>query len=750
MASRNEAWGIDVGSYAVKAVRLVQESGGLRLADFEVLKYKQVLSAPDVDAEEAVQVQLSDLAQRYDLAKSTIIASVPGSMALAKFANLPPVDPKKIPDIVRFEAQQQIPFPLDEVEWDYQVTQEEDMPDVRVSIFAIQKARVMDFLSGFRLVGTRVDELTMSPVAVQNAFQFEAGGEVDQCTVYLDIGCATTDVIIVDGNILWLRTFPVGGNTFTEALVSQFKISFAKAEKLKKEAATSKYAKQIFQAMRAVFADLVQEVQKSIGYFQSQHRGSVPVKLIGLGSTFKLPGLQKFLKQQLQLEVEKAPVFERISVAGKREAELAEHAGELATAYGLALQGLDREKVSANLMPEHILNQRMWRAKQPWIGAAAALVAMGSGLYGLKYFLDRAAFEEAQAESQRITRPVLAQARDLETEAQERMTDDPSAKIANLTNLIDRRGIYASILADLDAALRSVDPQPAIAEGDFDGIRAIPRRERRLVQIDRVDLAYDPVAPIVEAGDPEQAAAEAAGDYGSGQGLPPGQTGSAEAYNNYVNANQGGGGTYNARRSATRTPRGVASAAGLEEQARDTRAFFTETAAPTIEVRITGRTPYSPAPTLLTQTLLRWLQDHAQRPDAPYDIVVVPEDAIVRSDALVAAGGSGSQRPTASLRSLSRRPPSGAGQLGDDIAAVGDISLEAMLPRSPLADEEIAGDTEFEIRFALRLKDPQAAAEAPAEPAVDPPNDTAARQPGTAEAADSTGRRSTSPSTSTS
>src|SRR5690606_19111686 len=115
-----------------------------------------------------------------------------------------------------------------------------------------------------------------------------------------------------------------------------------------------------------VFADLVQEVQRSLGFYQSLNRDSNLTKLVGVGSTFRLPGLQKFLKQQLQLNVIRPDAYERLNMDGKREAEFSAHALNMATAYGLALQGVGLESVTANILPGHMLAARLWRAKQPW------------------------------------------------------------------------------------------------------------------------------------------------------------------------------------------------------------------------------------------------------------------------------------------------------------------------------------------------------------------------------------------------
>ena len=112
----------------------------------------------------------------------------------------------------------------------------------------------------------------MNPLAVYNAMYYDQ--RIEGTTMIIDLGAENTDLIIADGDTIWLRSIPIGGNNFTEALVKSFKLNFAKAEELKRNAATSKYARQIFQAMRPVFADLVAEIQRSIGFYASVHRDS--------------------------------------------------------------------------------------------------------------------------------------------------------------------------------------------------------------------------------------------------------------------------------------------------------------------------------------------------------------------------------------------------------------------------------------------------------------------------------------------
>ena len=138
---------------------------------------------------------------------------------------------------MKFEAVQQVPFPLDEVEWDYQTFVSPDSPEVEVGIFAVTKERVKQQLDMLADVGIAPDGLTISPLAVFNALAHDLEfTEKSQGTIILDIGTTATDLIISEAGRVWIRTFPMGGHNFTNQLVESFKLGYPKAEKLKREA----------------------------------------------------------------------------------------------------------------------------------------------------------------------------------------------------------------------------------------------------------------------------------------------------------------------------------------------------------------------------------------------------------------------------------------------------------------------------------------------------------------------------------
>jgi hypothetical protein len=204
------------------------------------------------------------------------------------------------------------------------------------------------------------------------------------------MGAEHTDLVVLDQGRLWLRTINIGGNHFTDALAKSFKQSFSKAEGLKKQAATSKYQKQIYQAMRPIFSDLVAEIQRSIGHYNSSHRDSRLERIVCMGNPFKLPNLQKYLQQELKMEVLRLEAFSRANV--EKAAAFSEDILALTAAYGLAVQALGMAPINSNLLPTEIARKMMWKQKQPWFIGAAAVVALGAVGIGAQYWLAKSAY----------------------------------------------------------------------------------------------------------------------------------------------------------------------------------------------------------------------------------------------------------------------------------------------------------------------------------------------------------------------
>ncbi len=382
MAISKACWGIDVGQNALKAIRLRQSGGDLEVIGFDVIEHEKILSQPDADEQQLIRSALEQFFARNDVHGDTIVVSVPGQSSFSRFIKLPPVDLRKIPEIVRYEAGQQIPFNLEDVIWDYQtMTMPSGGPsEIEVGIFAMKRDIVQDYINDFTQVRVTPDLVQMAPVALYNYLRYDRHDGAG-ATLLLDVGTENTSLVIADGYRVWIRNFPLGGNNFTQALVKNFKLTFAKAENLKRHAADSKYAREVFQAMRPVFSDLLTEIQRSIGFYTSLHRESRIERVLGMGSTFRLPGLQKFLGQHLGVDVTIIEQFN--SLKGDRiisGSNFKENVVSLGVAYGLALQGLGLGSINTTLLPPEILKEKQIRKKKPVVIAAAAAVVVACGL----------------------------------------------------------------------------------------------------------------------------------------------------------------------------------------------------------------------------------------------------------------------------------------------------------------------------------------------------------------------------------
>jgi type IV pilus assembly protein PilM len=415
MPTTQGVWGIDVGQSALKALRMEVIDGVPTATAFDYVEHPKILSQPDADPDQLTREALEKFLSRNSLKGDLVAISVPGQSGLARFVKLPPVEEKKIIDIVRFEAKQQIPFPLDEVVWDFQKIGSGEVTDgfameTEIGLFAMKRDQISRALSHFQDVNVEVHYIQMAPLALCNFVAYdllnkggpamaeappaedeEGGRGKRRCVVALDIGTDSSNLVITDGEkIIWQRPIPLGGNHLTRALSKELKLTFAKAEHLKRNAAKSPpELKTILSALKPVLTDFVGEVQRSLGFFANSHRDSQIQYMVGLGSAFRLPGLQKYLSEKLQLDVRKPVSMNRLLGDEVVNAPVfTENVLSFAVPYGLAIQGLGLSKLKTNLMPQEIQRDRMIRAKKPWAVAAASALFLGAGLLATGYAIN--------------------------------------------------------------------------------------------------------------------------------------------------------------------------------------------------------------------------------------------------------------------------------------------------------------------------------------------------------------------------
>jgi len=418
MATRQPgAWGIDIGQAALKALRLENINGVITATAFDYVEHPKILSQPDADPDLLTREALEKFLSRNSIAGDAVCMSVSGQSGLARFVKLPPVEERKIGDIVKFEAKQQIPFPLEEVVWDFQkigsgVVTDGFAMETEIGLFAIKRESVTRALQHFQEVNVEVDIIQMSPLALCNYVAFDLLNKTPtsapaeekakkECVVALDIGVESANLVITDGErVIWQRPIGIGGNRFTRALTKDMKLTFAKAEHLKKNATKSPDLKRILLALRNDLNEFVNEVQKSLAFFMNNHRDTQIKYLVGMGGAFRLPGLQKYLQEKLGLDVRKLSKFSKLRGDSVITAPVFnDNVMSMGVVYGLALQGLKMSRLHTNLLPQEIRMDRLVRSKKPWAVAAAACLLLGIGAAAFGLRLEHDAFASPQITS---------------------------------------------------------------------------------------------------------------------------------------------------------------------------------------------------------------------------------------------------------------------------------------------------------------------------------------------------------------
>jgi type IV pilus assembly protein PilM len=501
MASSPAVWGIDIGKCSLKALRCRMSPTDPRklIAEaFDVVEYPMMLSQPEAEPAELVRAALAEFTSRNSLAGDVVAVSAPGQSGLAKFIKLPPVEAKKIPDIVKYEAGQQIPFPLDQVVWDWQrlasgMEESGFVMDAEVALFAMKREQVTKALAPFAQAGIEVEILQLAPIALANMAMFDqlpAPTAIDPdnppaSIVLVSMGVDSTDLVVTNGLRIWQRSMPIGGSSFTKALVQDLKYTFAKAEKEKRNAVRAADPRAVFKAMKPVFSQFAAELQRSLNYFTGTDRSAKIGKVLLLGNAAKLRGLGDFVAKQLQLDVQRLDTFAALEGPAVASPVFRDIRLAFGTAYGLALQAAQAAGIKTNLLPKEIARDRLIAAKRPWaVAAILALLAAGlanfTGWFASAASYDPTAYRNALAASDDAkTRSAAAKA--AVEEAEQRLRS-AAAWERYLFDLHERR--FQAL--DLVRAFTTLLPRD---EGD-----ALPESpaDRREIHVDSFDMEFVP------------------------------------------------------------------------------------------------------------------------------------------------------------------------------------------------------------------------------------------------------------------
>ena len=369
--------GIDIGAGALKIVLLAKEKNDtMRLLKAVCWEYEESISElnPADQLAKAGYFLKKFLRDEKVLRNVKAGISIAGQSAFVRLVKIPVTAPQKLRQIVLYETQQQVPFPIKDVVWDFQIYGR-DKKQLSILLAAVKKELINSILNIACEYSLEVDFIDVSNLALYNSLQYFYRDLKE--TLIIDCGAKTTNVIVANAGKIWTRSLPLGGEDINDALARVLKIDRKLAEKLKKEKGEVLmlyYGKEAFEAeqdykiaeaITGVLTDLTNEIVKTLNFYKSQHASDMNFrKVILCGGLSKIKNIDKFFENSLSVRVEKMDYFNFLKFDPKIDMQVNEFLGP---AIGLALRGNGMAPLNINLLPTEHLQYKRMKKKIPYV-----------------------------------------------------------------------------------------------------------------------------------------------------------------------------------------------------------------------------------------------------------------------------------------------------------------------------------------------------------------------------------------------
>jgi type IV pilus assembly protein PilM len=410
MAAPNRIISLNLGIQTVALAEFrTSSSGGLVLHAY---RQTELMADPAADATRPAQTKIAvqEMLGAMGVKSEKVNYAVSGQSVFTRFVKLPPVDPDQVDQIITFEAQQNVPFPINEVVWDYQIisggTAENKM---EVVLVAIKADLLDDFNSAVQEAGLSTNIVDVAPMALYNAFRYNYS-DLDGCSLLIDIGARTTNLLFIESKKVFSRSIAIGGSTITSSIAKEFTEPFSAAEERKKKTGFvslgGAYAEpsdpdvsRVSKIIRNTMTRLHSEISRSISFYRSQQQGSQPVRVFLCGGSTSLPYMREFFSEKLQLPIEYFNALRNVAVGGKVNIEEAgKNAHLLGELVGLSLRSICDCPMGLNLRPASVVKGQELAQRRPYIvmaGVCALLILAGFWLS----FWQKAADEQKAMDS---------------------------------------------------------------------------------------------------------------------------------------------------------------------------------------------------------------------------------------------------------------------------------------------------------------------------------------------------------------
>lgn len=396
MADNQTSVAINIGSQRISMAAFeVSKSGGLILRAYDS---ESITADPSMDASRIAQtrVAISDLVQRLKIGKTKARYAISGQAVFTRFVKLPPVQDDNIEQLVTFEAQQHVPFPLQEVVWDYELI--EGTIEKEVAIVAIKSDALDEINAAVNDCGLGTAEVDVAPMAIYNAFR-ASYGHPEEPVLLIDIGAKTSNLLYIEGKRFFTRSIAIGGSAITAAISKEYNVSFADAEHQKISnglvALGGGHTEQLDEAVAALamvirnaLSRLPAEIARTTNYYRSQHGGSAPRRIILAGGGANLPYTLEFFEEKLNLPVEYFNPVRNLAIGKGVDPATIQREGHLmGELVGLGLRGIGKSEINIDLVPAVVEQSRAADRRKPFLIAASVVLLGGMAVWaGLQHF----------------------------------------------------------------------------------------------------------------------------------------------------------------------------------------------------------------------------------------------------------------------------------------------------------------------------------------------------------------------------
>ena len=339
--------GLDIGSSAVKLVELKEKKGGtfeLVKMGLERLSPEAIVDGSIMDSSLVVET-ISRLNSEKAIKNSNYATSLSGHSVIIKKISLPAMSPEELAESIQWEAEQYIPFDINDVNLDYVPLSSSGSGDnIDVILVAVKKEKINDYTSVISQTGKVPVLVDVDAFALQNAYEMNYPVSEGKVLALVNVGASVTNVNVLSGSTsMFWRDITFGGNQYTDAIQREMSLSFEQAEDLKKgQAVGDRTVQQVIPILNSVSEDFAGELRKTLDFFTATSGADRVDEIVLSGGGSGVLNLDATLRDKFGIPVTIMDPFKKVTVDEKEfnPEQLADLGPSMAIAVGLAMRKL--------------------------------------------------------------------------------------------------------------------------------------------------------------------------------------------------------------------------------------------------------------------------------------------------------------------------------------------------------------------------------------------------------------------------